>query len=117
MLRIRIGPISNFQNNEYFRLEICFLQCSPITSWNLYHSYPSLDMDGIVSPGERVHWYHKTINKVLTTLKPGEGELPVDKPVPIRAPPITKSQPIHIDRVLITQEKCRVFFDIRHHKF
>lgn len=63
-----------------------------------------LDMDGIVSPGERVNFYQKTVNKVLTTQKPGENELPIDKPVPIRAPPIAKSQPVHIERVLITED-------------
>ena len=66
-------------------------------------------MDGIVSPGERVNIYHKLINKAFTTQKVGENELPVDKSVPIRAPPSSKFQPVHIERVLITEDaSCRL---------
>jgi len=63
-----------------------------------------LDMDGIVAPGERVKEYHKLINKVVSKVVAGDGNLPQDEPRAIRAPTMAKSQPIHIERVMISED-------------
>ncbi|CAG5113129.1 Oidioi.mRNA.OKI2018_I69.chr2.g7269.t1.cds [Oikopleura dioica] len=80
------GPALDAQSGEKIRADEC------------------LDMDGIVAPGERVKEYHKLINKVVSKVVAGEGNLPQDEPRAIRAPTMAKSQPIHIERVMISED-------------
>merc|ERR1719410_480171 len=64
-----------------------------------------LDFDGIAAPGVRVKENRKLINKVSITQRVGDSTLPEEYPCPVMAPSVCKMMPVHISKVLITQDE------------